>query len=161
MMDLQSFKARRRPGGFSLLELTVVLLLTAICAAVALPRWANSLQSFRADSAAKRIAADLALAQSEAYSTSAAKTVRFSVGSSQYTLEGVRPLGRSAGTYTVSLAGDPYRCAIAAVWGQTGEQSITFDGYGKPSRGGTITIAAGSVQKSIVVSPDSGAAVVP
>ena len=146
--------------GFTLLELAIVLLITAILTAVAVPKWAGALQSFRASTAASRIAADLALAQSAAYSSSASKTVNFSVADSQYTLVGVAPLKRSTGSYIVSLADHPYRCTLVSVWGQTGPQSITFDGYGKPNRGGTIIVAAGGNQKSIVINADSGVAVV-
>jgi prepilin-type N-terminal cleavage/methylation domain-containing protein len=147
-------------GGFTLIEMAIVLLITAILAAVAVPKWANALQSFRAATAASRIAADLALAQSAAYSSSAPKTVTFTVGSSQYTIAGVAPLNRAVGTYTVSLTDHPYRCSLVSVWGQTNQQSITFDGYGKPSCGGTIIVAAGGNLKSIVVSAESGLAVV-
>ena len=89
--------------GFTLLELVIVLLITAVLTAVALPKWAGALQSFRASTAASRIAADSAIAQSAAYSSSTSKTVSFSVGDSQYTLDGVAPLKRATGLYSVSL----------------------------------------------------------
>ena len=140
--------------------MSIVMLLTAILTAVAVPKWANALQNFRASSAASRIAADLALARSFAYSSSTSRTVTFAVASSSYTVDGVTPLNRASGTYVVSLNEDPYRCTLVSVWGQGGSQTITFDGYGKPNKGGTIIVAAGNAQKSIVVSAQTGAAVV-
>src|SRR5690606_27031377 len=49
--------------GFSLLELVMVLTIIAILAAIATPRYANAMARYRADLAARRIAADLLLAQ--------------------------------------------------------------------------------------------------
>lgn len=148
-------------SGFTLIELTLVLLLASILAAVAVPRWTTALQSFRVANAAHRVAADLALAKATAYSSSASRTVTFSVSNNQYTVGGVKSLNRASGPYVVVLSTDPYRSQFVSVWGQTSEQTITFDGFGKPNRGGTIVVASGGCQKSIVVDAESGVAVVP
>ena len=53
-------------GGFSLFELLIAMSVIAIIAAVAVPRYASSVGRYRAESAARRVAADLTLAQAKA-----------------------------------------------------------------------------------------------
>ena len=158
-VNARSNQRGTRPG-FSLGELMIVVIVISILAAAALPKWSSSLQKLRASNAASRIVSDLARAQSAAYGSSTAKTVTFSVTASQYTISDVASLKRSSGTYAVTLTDDPYRCSLVSVWGESGTQTITFDGYGLPNRGGTIIVAANGVQKSIVVNAATGTAVI-
>ena len=146
--------------GFTFTEVIITVLLMSILTAVALPRWATSLQKQRVALAANRVVADLTRAQSAAYGTSASKTVTFTVGTSQYLVSGVTSLKTSSASYVVVLSDDPYRCTLVSVWGQTGTQDITFNGYGLPNKGGNIVVAAGGFQKTIVVDATSGTAVV-
>ena len=148
------------PRGFSLPEIVIVVLIMGVLAAVATPRFVSSLAKQRVAQAANRVAADLARAQSAAYGTSASKTVTFTVGTSQYLMSGVTSLKSSSGSYVVVLSDDPYSCTLVSVWGQTGTQDITFNGYGLPNKGGNIVVAAGGFQKTIVVDATSGTAVV-
>lgn len=154
----RSSQRRARPG-FSLGELLIVVAIMSILAAVALPKWSTTLQKQRISAAASRIVADLSRAQSAAYGTSTPKTVTFSVSSGQYTISGITSLNKSTGTYTVALTDDPYRCTLVSVWNQTGTQTLTFDGYGLPDKGGTIIVSANGLQKSIVVDAATGQAV--
>ena len=126
--------------GFTFLEMIIVLLLMATTAVIAVPRWSASLQQLRVSNAASRIVTDLARTQSAAYNSSASKTITFTVGSSQYTVSDLKPLTNSPG--------------------QTGTQTISFNGYGVPNKGGNIIIAAGSYQKTVVVDATLGTAVV-
>lgn len=146
--------------GFTFLEMIIVLLLMATTAVIAVPRWSASLQKLRVSNAASRIVTDLARTQSAAYNSSASKTVTFTVGSSQYTVSALKPLTNSPGQYVVALSADPFQCRLVSVWGQTGTQTIIFNGYGVPNKGGNIIIAAGSYQKTVVVDATSGTAVV-
>jgi type II secretion system protein H len=154
--------SRRRRGsrGFTLIELVIVLLIMGIMLAAAAPKWTQTLQTYRVSNAASRIVADLARAQSAAYNTSSSKTVTFTVGSHQYQVSGVASLNRSAGPYLVKLQEMPYQSQLVTVWGQTGTQTITFNGYGLPDKGGSIVVAAGSWQKTVVVDPATGTAVI-
>lgn len=147
-----------RPG-FTLLELTVVLLLISILAVTAAPNWTASLQRLRVSNAANRIVADLASVQSAAYGSSESKTVTFAVKSNQYTVSGISPLKLGAAPYVVDLSVDPIQCTLVSVFGQTSNQTITFNGYGVPNRGGNIIVSSGDLQKTIVVDPTSGLAV--
>lgn len=148
----------KRPG-FTLLELTVVLLLISILAVTAAPKWTASLQRLRVSNAANRIIADLASAQAAAYGSSESKTVTFAVKSNQYTVSGISSLKLGAAPYIVDLAEDPIQSTFVSVFGQTGNQTITFNGYGVPNRGGNIIVSNGDLTKIIVVDPTSGLAV--
>jgi prepilin-type N-terminal cleavage/methylation domain-containing protein len=147
--------------GFSLVEMVTVLALIAVLAAVAIPKWAASLRNYRLNQAANRVVADLLRAQRAAYASSSAKTVNFTVASSQYAMAGITDLKHPTSTYTVTLAEEPYQCTLVSVWGRTTTASLVYDGYGAPSCGGNIVIASGSQQKVIVVDAVSGAASVP
>jgi type IV fimbrial biogenesis protein FimT len=146
--------AKRR--GFSLLELTVVVLIMGILAAVATPGWVWLLSKYRADAAAQRIVADLARTQSWAYSTSATRTMVFDVAQSSYQISGLNSLDRVSATYTVDLTAEPYRSTlVSANFG--GAAQISYSGYGRPvSGGGTIVVACGGEQRTITVDATSG-----
>ncbi len=147
-------------SGFSLLEVTAVLVLMSTIAMIAVPRWTAALQRLRVSNAAMRIVADLDRAKSAAYSSSAEKALVFAVNASSYSVNNVTPLNNSSGPYVVSLAADPFHCKLISVWGQTGIQSVTFTGFGVPSRGGVIIIESGSARKTIIVDATSGSAVI-
>ena len=144
---------------FTLTELTAVLLLISILTVVAAPKWTASLQQLRVSNAANRIVADLARAQSAAYSSSASKTITFTVSSSQYTVSGTTSLNLGAAPYVVDLTVDPFKSTLVSVWGQTSTQTLTFNGFGLPGRGGNIVVSCGGLQKTIVVDANSGSAV--
>src|SRR5204863_23675 len=54
---------------FSLIEITLVLMVMGVLAALAVPRYASALARYRADAAARRIVADLDLARTTARSS--------------------------------------------------------------------------------------------
>jgi type II secretory pathway pseudopilin PulG len=144
---------------FTLIDLTVVLVMSAIIAAIALPRYANATANFRLAQAANRVAADVALAQWTGKSTSAAAglTVTFDLATNTYALPGVAGTAGPGSTYAVALSADPYDATIvSASFG--GVPTVTFDRYGQPSSGGTVVLAVGGVQKTITVDGTSGKA---
>jgi type II secretory pathway pseudopilin PulG len=149
-----------RRSAISLLEMVIVIALISIMSAVALPRWSASLQSQRVNQAASRIAADLGRAQDVAYNTGTSKTVTFNVALNQYDVAGVTPLNRHSGPYVVALNEDPYQCKLVSVWSQQGTQTITFNAYGLPDKGGDIIVTAGGLQKIINIDSGTGAVVV-
>src|SRR5262249_24728785 len=119
--------------------------------AVALPSWASILSKYRADSAARRLAADIARTQAVAYSTSATQTLTLNVTQSSYQITGLSGLDRRSSTYAVDLTAEPYRCKIAsASFGGTAQ--LSFNGYGQPTVvGGSVVVACGSQQRTITV----------
>jgi len=151
--------SRRRRGrgaarAFSLVELVLVIAITAMVTAIAAPRYANSVARYRADSAARRVAADLALAQNNASTAGRVQPVVFV--SRSYQMPGMAHLdGKSYGDYTVDLGADPYKVTrVAAEFG--GDATVKFDLYGNPDTGGSVVVEVGDFRRVVVLSPDSG-----
>ena len=151
--------SRRRRGrgaarAFSLVELVLVIAITAMVTAIAAPRYANSVARYRADSAARRVAADLALAQNNASTAGRVQPMVFI--SRSYQMPGMAHLdGKSYGDYTVDLSADPYKVTrVAAEFG--GDATVKFDLYGNPDTGGSVVIEVGDFRRVVTLSPDSG-----
>ena len=153
------FHSRHRCG-LTLVELIIVVLITGILAAVALPRWSNSLNQRRLTLAAGRIAADLQHAQSTAYASSSAKVITYDTIANQYTISGLSGLESQSAAYVVRLADDPYRCQLVSAFGQTGLKTLSINGFGELAAGGNIIVSCGPVTKTIVVDSVAGKVVV-
>ena len=129
-------------------ELIIAMSLMAIVAAVAMPRYASSVGRYRADAAARRVAADLTLAQAKAKASSAGQSVTFNAAAGTYTVTGVRNLDHPGSVYTVDLAGDPYRVTIGyADFG--GAPQAQFNMFGTPQWGGTVVVRAGDHSRTV------------
>ncbi len=146
-----------RHAGFTLLDLMMAMAVIAIVAAIATPRYANALTRYRAEAAARRVAADLALARQTAKSTSSSRTVQFDAADDSYVISNVRELDTAGTMYRVQLQDPPYQAQIVSV-DLGGDWEITFDGFGIPDSGGFVIVQAGDYQYTIVVDPETGAA---
>ncbi len=150
------------PRGFTLIELVLVAATVAVMAAIAVPRMTSASLSYRAEMAARRIAADIELARQEAMATSSTRTLAFSAASlSYYVLESGSADG-GTGAYAVNLKQAPYEAAsmkvkFAAVPPPT---VLKFDGFGKPNAGASIVVTAGGPSKTVAVDSHTGRAVV-
>ena len=143
-------------AGFSVVEVVLVVAITALVSAIAVPRYASSLARYRADAAARRVAADLALAQNHASTAGRPQPVVFVARG--YQMPGMPHLdGKGYGDYTVDLGADPYGVTrVAAEFG--GDASVRFDLYGAPDSGGSVVIEVGDVRRVVTLSPDNGRA---
>jgi Tfp pilus assembly protein FimT len=135
----------------------MVIVLVGVMAGIAMPRYARSIARYRADMAAKRIVADLNLAQSRARSQSASQTVTFTAASNEYQIVGMADIDHLTSTYTVKLSEEPYNVTLTgATFG--GDSSIVFDIYGVPDSTGSAVVTCGDVTKTITVNVDTGVA---
>ena len=148
--------------GFTLMELTIVMVTMGIIAGVALPRFANSLGNRQVDVAARRLGFDINAARLQARLTAQSTSVTFNAGANTYTLTGVPdPDHRSVANTVVSLNNGVLAATLGTINLTGGGTSISFNGFGIPSKGGTITLTRGSANKQVVVDGTTGLATVP
>lgn len=149
----------RRPtrGGFSLLELVIVIAIAAILASVAIPRYGKANQRYRTEMAAKKIVADFGYARRRANISSSAQSIDFDISNEQYQIPGAKDLRTGAGVYTIVLSAAPYQAKIVSA-DFNGDSRVIFDGYGAPDSGGTIVVGVGDYTRTIVLNADSGRA---
>jgi prepilin-type N-terminal cleavage/methylation domain-containing protein len=152
--------ADRRPGAaFSLVELLFVIAIIAIIAAMAMPKYGRSVARYRAQCAARRVAADLVLARASAKSASAARAVTFNTVACSYTLGGVRHLDHASQPYTVTLSDAPYHATLYyADFG--GAPQALFDMYGAPKWGGKVIVRVGEFEQTVSMAADDGSVTV-
>ena len=145
----------RHTSGFSLIELALVLAMMVTLGAIALPRYASAGARYRADIAARRIAADLDLARSTAHSRSSACTVIFHVPENRYVLSGVASRDGNLGEYSVQLSDPPYLATIRSA-SFAGKTSVTFDGWGVPRNAGSVTLSVGRESRQVALTRPAG-----
>jgi prepilin-type N-terminal cleavage/methylation domain-containing protein len=151
---------RATRSGFSLFELLIAMSVMGIIAAVAVPRYANSVGRYRAESAARRVAADLTLAQAKARAASSVQFVNFNKAAGSYTIAGVADLDHPKSLYTVNLAGEPYHVTIGyADFG--GTPQAQFDMFGNAAFGGSVTVNSGSYSSTVLLIKQDGTVSVP
>ncbi len=152
-------QASLRRRGFTLIELVIVMLITGILTAVAAPRYAQSVASFQAKAAAKRIAADLNYARQEAMNQGVSQQVTFVIASDSYSIPGVPNPDKTSQAYSVSLAATSYPAAITTA-DFSGSPAVTFDIHGNPDSAGSITVEAGGIQEVVKLDAVTGRATV-
>jgi len=144
----------------TLIEIIVVLVILAICAAVAVP-YLGSTSDLTVLSAARTVAADLQYAQSEAITTQNPVTVTFNTAAESYRLTNasgdiIHPITREP-QYVVdfgSRRGFTGLDVVSAVFG--GPATVTFDALGAPDNPGAVTLRAGPHVYRIDVSAITG-----
>lgn len=146
-------------AAFSLLEMVLVVGIVATLSAIALPRYTGALLRHRLETAARRIAADFALARHQAERSGVDQQMLFDVSGDTYELPGIGHLNDPTVDYSVDLREAPYRARlVSADFG--GSQAVTFDGYGVPDSGGTIVVAVGASEMTVKVIAADGHVIV-
>jgi len=137
-------------AGFTLMELVIVMLILSIFAVVAAPRYIDALDRARADAAAKRIAADLRLAQRYAKRTSASQSIVFDVANNRYVFSDMPDLDHGDQIYAFDLGDSSYQTVLQSA-DFNGSSTLTFDIYGQPDNSGAVVVKSGSYQQTISI----------
>ena len=139
-------------AAFSLVELVLVTAIVATVAAVAVPRYANSLARYRVDAAARRVVVDLELAAAQARTTSTGLTINFNTVTNQYQIPGLdQVLGGLPGgvtDYTVLLNKAPYHANLVSA-AFAASPSVTFNGFGEANANGTVVVTVGDTTRTV------------
>lgn len=140
----------------------MTLAVIGLMAAIAVPHYGRSLTRYQADVAARRVAADLALARAAARTNSASQTIDFSSPANGYSLPGMADPNRPAagnGGYVVDLTQAPYRTTIVSVSfgsGAAASKQVAFDRFGTPSAGGSVVLQSGDFKKTVSLDATAG-----
>lgn len=141
--------------GFSLVELVVVMLIISMVAAIGMPRYAAAAQRFRADAAARRVAADLQYVRNNARACSMARTIVFNVTGSSYQAAGIADPVSGGTSYAVSLGAEPYKAfLVSANFG--GSSTLSITGFGVPGASGSVVLQVGVERRRIALDSESG-----
>lgn len=157
MRDARYSWWRDARAGYSLLELVLTLAILAVASAIAMPRYAASMDRYRADAAAQRVVADLGHARTRALAVSGIRTVVFDPALDQYAILEDVDIDDGTGSYTVDLRGNPYGGAVDTVSlddpldGADDVLTVIFDAYGNPDSGGTIVLHVGGSTRTVVL----------
>lgn len=143
-----------RRQGFTIVELVMVVAIIGIVAGIAMPRFTSAADSNRADVAARRLMADLAMLRLAARSTSASTSVTFTTSTNSYVMTGA---GRVVGeTNTVKLSDFPYSCKIKLPAGAA-SATLSYNQYGVPTSSMTVYIESGKFRRTVTVDANTGA----
>jgi Tfp pilus assembly protein FimT len=146
--------SRLRPRcAFSIFELVIVFLIMGILTAVASPAFFDSLLFHRVETAARRVKADLELARTQARLTSASQSITFV--NSVYTLSNTKSLDKPSAAYSVDLKKQPYSLTSATA-NFSNLATVSFDGYGTPTSGGTVVLTAKSHSCTVTLNGTTG-----
>lgn len=161
-------------AGFNLFELIIVMTIIAVMAAIATPRFGAAHARYRVDLAARRIAADIAYAQTVARRNSTNQEIVFDIGSDSYTLPGVEDVDNRVADYVVNLSDTKYGVDLVSASFENAESYIStdcmsFTMWGGPQSGcpthggsvaalvnGSVVITLGSESRTIKIASVTG-----
>ncbi|MEM9186704.1 MAG: type II secretion system protein [Planctomycetota bacterium] len=142
----------RRRHAYTFVEIAIVVLAMGILAGVAAPKYTESMDYFRVESASKRVAADLRYARAIAARRASNQSVAFDLADDAYWLAGVADLTHGGDSYGVALADEGYESDLQ-VADFDGSATITFDHRGDCNASGGVVVIAGGQARYVVVTP--------
>jgi len=153
---------KNRSGGFTLMEIIVVIVLMGVIAFVAVPQMTNTLGTKRLYDAVEKLSDDLNYCRDYAISQHTNTWIEFNIGLDQY-----RMLYGNSWASSVGLI-DPARNSttwftISNDFISVNLQSasftnglISFDWWGTPSEGGNIVLTNGINTHTVAVNAETG-----
>ena len=156
---LTSPQCRRQRCAYTLIDLTISVLIVGILAGVTAPRFAAVLDVYRADAAARKIAGEINYVARTAANRSQPITMTFNLATSGWTVSGVPHPDHPGAPWTVTLAASGFPATLTAV-NLGGDSSVTFNVYANPDSAGSITVSSGTATRIVLLSAAGGKAVV-
>ena len=153
---------KNRSGGFTLIEIIIVIVLLGIITIVAVPQMINTLKTKRLYDAIEKLSDDLNYCRDYAISQHTNTWVEFNVGLNQYRLlygnswassTGlIDPARNTTAWFTINL--DFIGVSLQSVSFTNGR--ISFNWWGTPSEGGNVVLTNGTNTHTIVVNAETG-----
>ena len=140
--------SRKGDGGFTLLEVLIIVLILGIFASIAAPSWLGFINRQRVRTVNDRVFQSLRLAQSEAKRTKSDVTIIFSaLPVDPPTVTFVPPLPTGGSTQVLNAGGEVKPGTIKLTFSQPNptpaQRSLTFDYQGNPDKPSfTVAVAA-------------------
>ncbi len=143
--------------GFTLLELTIVLVIIGTIAGLALPAYGSAVARYRLQSAAHQLRIDLDRAAAHARGTMTTVTVTFDPAAHTVTFTNLPSKRNAAVDHVLDLRAHPLGATISSA-NFSGFNTYTISPYGLPSRGGTVVLAGAGTTRTLTVNQSTGAA---
>jgi len=148
-------------GGFTIVELVIIVVVISIAALVAIPMM-SSAASLQIRSAANMISADLEYARSMAITRGQNYSVIFDKDADSYKI--VDPLGatiqhpvKKGFPYVIDFQNESRLSRVDITIAEfNGDQTVVFDCLGSPDSGGTVILQADGETKTVTVEPVTG-----
>ena len=152
-MTANLFDSRSARRGFTLAELVIVVVIIATIAAIAVPRFASANATFRADGAARQLAAAIEDAALQARARSSTVRVRLSVAGNNFNSAVRSPL-----TYLAiyNTTDDPFNASVERVESADGTRNLDINGFGEFSTGWIAELKAGTRTRCVWADPTTG-----
>lgn len=153
---------KSRSGGFTLIEIIVVIVIIGIITMVAVPQMANTLRTKRLYDAVEKLNDDLNYCRDYAISQRTNTWIDYNIGLNRYRLfygtslptrlPLIDPARNSSAWLTIS--DDFTGVSLQSV--SFGGLSISFNWWGTPSEGGTVVLTNGLNNRTITVNAETG-----
>ncbi|HRQ71976.1 MAG TPA: prepilin-type N-terminal cleavage/methylation domain-containing protein [Phycisphaerales bacterium] len=141
---------------FTLIELSIVLVVVGVVAAVSVPRYAESRSRYQVELAARKVCVDATYVQNDARYGSATRAIEYDLPTDTYKFAYAKPGSASSENALVILRDEPFRVTLLKA-DFNSAPVLTFNGFGVPVAGGALAVGTNTRGKSITVDPDTGA----